>query len=575
VPLAVGDKLGPYEILAPLGAGGMGEVYRAKDTKLRREVAIKVLPREFQSDPARLARFEREAQVLASLNHPHIAAIYGLEESQSIRFLVLELVEGPTLAERIARGALPPEDVLAIAAQIIEALEYAHERNVIHRDLKPANIKLAPDRSVKVLDFGLAKAVTDPAPASDPSNSPTLTIGGTVAGVILGTAAYMSPEQAQGRPLDKRTDIWSFGVVLYEMLTGKKLFLGETVTETLASVLKESPDFESMPARFRPLLRRCLEKDRKRRLRDIGDAQLLLESTPAVPQAARPWPWVLIAALSLALAAIAGIGWWRATRPVAHPLIRISTELAPAPDGSYQIDDTILAPAEPGTFLALSPDGTRLAVQAYDPTSSGTFRSNRAGDRKVVLASRRLDESRFTPIHGTENPTSPFFSPDGQWIAFFGDGKLRKIPVQGGAPVVLCSAENFPSGSWGDDGDIIAALRAQGGLSRISSVGGTPAAVTELAEGETMHRWPQVLPGSDVILFTVYTGGGPEDANIDALSLKTHQRKTLVHGGEMGRYVAAQNGEGYLVYLSPEHTACCGLRSPQTGHSGNRAADPR
>jgi serine/threonine protein kinase/Tol biopolymer transport system component len=511
----------------------MGEVYRARDTKLDRQVAIKVLPPSFAQDPERLARFEREAKVLASLNHPNIAQIYGVED----RALVMELVEGQTL-----QGALPLEAALRYAGQIADALETAHEKNIIHRDLKPANIMVTPAGVVKVLDFGLA-AVAQSSDPSNPANSPTLTISPTRAGMILGTAGYMSPEQARGKAVDKRADIWAFGVVLYEMLTGKQLFAGETVSDTLAQVLTKEPDWEQVPAKVWRLLEACLQKDPKQRLQAIGDWRFLLTDVQqlqvAAPSRSR-LGWIAAMGLLAAVTAIAGIGWWRAARPMSHSLIRISTELVSVPGNAndYQLDDTIVGSGQPGTFLTISPDGTRLALQVFDPTA-----------REFLLASRRLDESRFTPIPGTERPASPFFSPDGQWIAFLGNGKLRKIPAQGGAPVVLCSAENFASGAWGDDGNIIAALRAQGGLSRISSEGGTPAAVTELAEGETMHRWPQVLPGSDAVLFTAYTGGGPEDANIDALSFKTHQRKTLVRGGEMARYVAGQNGEGYLVYL--------------------------
>ena len=531
--LTAGTRLGPYEILAAIGAGGMGEVYRARDTKLDRDVAIKVIPPTLAQDPERLARFEREAKVLASLNHPNIAQIYGVEE----RALVMELVAGETL-----KGRLPLDTALKYARQIADALEAAHEKNIIHRDLKPANIMITPAGVVKVLDFGLA-AVAQSSDPSNPANSPTLTISPTRAGMILGTAAYMSPEQARGKVVDKRADIWAFGVVLYEMLTGKQLFEGETVSDTLAQVLTKEPDWEQVPAKVRRLLEACLQKDPTQRLQAIGDWRLLLTDVQQLEVAASSrlrLGWIVATVILAAITAIAGIGWWSAARPVAHPLIRISTGLASVPGNAndYQLDDTIVGIAQPGTFLTISPDGTRLALQVFDLTA-----------REFVLASRRLDESRFTPIPGTERPASPFFSPDGQWIAFLGNGKLRKIPVQGGAPVVLCSAENFASGAWGDDGNIIAALRTQGGLSRISSAGGTPAAVTELAEGETMHRWPQVLPGSDAVLFTAYTGGGPEDANIDALSFKTHQRKTLVRGGEMARYVAGQNGEGYLIYL--------------------------
>jgi serine/threonine-protein kinase len=283
MPLASGIRVGPYEILAPLGAGGMGEVYWARDTKLGREVALKVLPELFARDADRMARFEREAQVLASLNHPHIATIYGLEESNGIRALVMELVEGPTLAQRMSSRALPLDEVLSIAKQIVEALEYAHEKGIIHRDLKPANVKLTADGHVKVLDFGLAKALEEPTPAGNPSISPTLTLEGTRAGVILGTAGYMAPEQARGAAADKRADIWSFGAVLYEMLAGKKAFEGESVFDTLASVLKLDPDWSALPAETPPairnLIRRCLTKDRRQRLQAIGEARIVLRDS--------------------------------------------------------------------------------------------------------------------------------------------------------------------------------------------------------------------------------------------------------------------------------------------------------
>jgi hypothetical protein len=359
--------------------------------------------------------------------------------------------------------------------------------------------------------------------------------------MILGTAAYMSPEQARGKAVDKRADIWAFGVVLYEMLTGKQPFHGDTVSDILAAVLKEEPDCSRIPAKVQPLLRRCLVKDPKQRLRDIGDAMPLLDGVPAVASARRAvWPGAT-AVLSIGLAVIAAVGWWRATRPVARPLVRISAQLTPAPDvatSTGRLDpNTLLTTGQPGTFLALSPDGMRLAVSLRDT------------DGKVRLATRRLDQSQFASLPGAENASGPFFSPDGQWIAFFAEGKLKKIPVQGGAPVMLCDAGNFASGSWGDDGNIIAALSQVGGLSGVPSAGGSPTPLTKLNEGEDAHRFPQVLPGGREVLFTATTGAGAEDANIEILSLKTRERKTVVRGGFVGRYLATSNGVAYLVYL--------------------------
>ena len=409
-------------------------------------------------------------------------------------------------------------------------MEAAHDKNIIHRDLKPKpDIMITPQGVVKVLDFGLA-AVPQSSDPSNPANSPTLTISPTRAGMILGTAAYMSPEQARGKVVDKRADIWAFGVVVFEMLTGKRLFEGETVSDTLAQVLTKEPDWAQVPAKVRRLLEAASPAK--------GDPKHAAARYWRLATTACGWcnrkgslpsrsglGWIAATVVLAALAVIAGICWWRATRPVAHALIRISTELAPVTESAfdYRLDDTIVGTSQPGTFLTISPDGTRLALQVFDPT-----------DRQFLLASRRLDESRFTPIPGTEDPASPFFSPDGQWIAFLGAGKLRKIPIQGGAPVVLCSAENFASGAWGDDGNIIAALQQMGGLSRISSGGGTSAAVISRVSGRRDHAplAPQVLPGSDAVIFyrIARTRRGLRRCGetIDALSFKTRQRKTLV-----------------------------------------------
>jgi len=508
--LSAGERLGTYEILAPIGAGGMGEVYRARDTKLDRDVAIKVLPLALAQDPERLARFEREAKVLASLNHPNIAQIYGIED----RALVMELVEGQTL-----QGPLPLNAVLDYAHQIADALEAAHDKGIIHRDLKPANIMITPAGVVKLLDFGLA-AVAQSSDPSNPANSPTLTISPTRAGMILGTAAYMSPEQARGKTVDKRADIWAFGVVLFEMLTGKTLFEGQTVSDTLAHVLTKEPDWEQVPAKVRRLLKKCLEKDAKHRLRDIGDAwELLEEPEPATTAPSRSrlgmGIWI-VAAVVLALVA-AGASWiaYRATRPAElKPLVRLDVDLGP---------DVSLGPGSVGTEVILSPDGTRLMYVS-----------------KGKLFTRKLDQSKATELAGTDGASAPFFSPDGKWVAFFAAFKLKKLSVEGGAPVVLCDATTGFGGSWGEDGTIIASLSSA--LSRVPSAGGAPTPVTDLAPGEVLQIWPQVLPGGKAVLFTSVAAGV---GNIEVISLRDNRRKTLLRGGAFGRYLPS----GHLVYV--------------------------
>ena len=544
--LANGTKLGTYEIVAPLGAGGMGEVYQAHDTKLGRDVAIKVLPEAFAHDPARLSRFQREAKMLASLNHPNIAAIYGLEEDARRNYLVMELVPGETLTERVKReGRIPVEEALAIAKQIAEALEAAHEKSIIHRDLKPANVKLTPEGKVKVLDFGLAKAFAGDESGSDPSNSPTLSQAATLQGVILGTAAYMSPEQARGKTVDKRTDLWALGCVLYELLTGKQAFHGEDITDILAAVVRAEPDWsclpETTPVTIRLLLRRCLQKDKTLRLRDAGDARIEIQDALSAPPSAvtaapapgtRSWherlAWPTVAGV-LALIAIAfAVGFvLRAPKPP-QPM-RLSAEIGA--DASLY--------TEFGPAAILSPDGTRLALVAT------------GSDRKQRIHIRSLDQLQATVLSGTENARDPFFSPDGQWIGFFADGKLKKIAVEGGAAVTLCDAPNDRGGSWGDDGSIVFTPDSRGALSKVSSAGGAPQLLTTLDKqrGENTQRWPQVLPGSKAVLFTSATVGGTtagfEDADIAVYSMASGQRKKLQDGGFYARYLPS----GHVVYM--------------------------
>jgi serine/threonine-protein kinase len=513
--VAAGAKLGPYEILTPIGAGGMGEVYRARDAKLKRDVALKVLPAAFASDPERLARFQREAEVLALLNHPNIAHIYGVEE----RALVMELVEGES-----PKGPMPFDEAWRIASQIAAALEYAHDKGVVHRDLKPANVKVTPEGVVKLLDFGLAKALAGQGEApADQENSPTLSMGGTEVGVILGTAAYMSPEQARGKPVDKRADIWAFGVLLYELLTGERLFQGEDASETMAEVLTKQPDFARAPVKAQRLLHKCLEKDPKERLRDIGDAKELLEEpAQAESPAHRKLLWAVVAgALGLALIVLGAL-FWRAT-PIDRPLVRLDVDLG---------RDVSLGSVA-GVDAIISPDGTRLVYVSR----------NR-------LLTRRLDQEQATELPGSEGAYAPFFSPDGQWVAFFGGSKLKKVSVAGGAAIVLCNSTIGSGGSWGEDGSIIAALNQSGGLSRIPADGGAPASLTELdrQRGEVTHRWPQILPGGKAVLFTANksSDSGFDDARIEVMSLGDRRKRTLMRGGTYGRYVPS----GHLLYVN-------------------------
>jgi serine/threonine-protein kinase len=548
--LSAGTRLGPYEILAPLGAGGMGEVYRATDTKLGREVAIKTLPPEVTGDSERLARFQREAHLLASLNHPHIAAIYGFEEADGKPFLVLELVEGENLQQRLERGAIPVDETLEIAKQMAEGLEAAHEKGIVHRDLKPANVKLTPDGKVKVLDFGLAKAWAGDSvtgSSSDLSQSPTLAHSGTQAGVILGTAAYMSPSQARGKPVDKRADIWAFGVVLFEMLTGQRLFSGDEVSDTLASILKDEPNWTLLPAdtphRLSDLLRRSLRKDARNRLRDIGDARIELEETiaggrdearadspsmpPSVSQRGLPWTIAGAAILALGLVIVLWTPWRRPWTP--SPL-HLDTRLGP--DLAFDPGALSYGPA-----AILAPDETHLAFVARKPGEASK------------LYVRPLDQLETRPLPGTEGARSPFFSPDGQWIGFFAGGKLQKIAVEGGAAVTLATASDDRGGSWGEDGTIVLTPQSSSGvgLQRVSSAGGEIQTLTipDPGAGEVTHRWPQVL-GDGRVLYTAHSvTGGYDDASLVIEAFPEGPRKVVHRGGYHGRYLPS----GHLVFI--------------------------
>jgi WD40 repeat protein len=517
--LKPGTQLGPYEIVAPIGAGGMGEVYRAHDARVGRDVALKISAEQFNE------RFEREIRAVASLNHSNICTLYDVGPN----YLVMELIEGPTLADRIKQGPIPLEESLEIARQIADALEAAHEKGIVHRDLKPANIKIKPDGTVKVLDFGLAKVGGTPVVSSE--NSPTLSVAQTAAGVILGTAAYMSPDQAKGKIVDKRADIWSFGVVLYEMLTGKQLFAGETVSDILASVIKEEPDWESIPAKVRPLLRRCLEKDAKRRLRDIGDAMPLLEGVPESGPAKRPWfAWSVAAELAVAIVAILAL-WapWRAEEPTNRPLVRLDVDLG--------ADVSLPSPMTQGPRVMISPDGMRLVYSSGNPPK---------------LFIRGLDQPTATELPGTAGATACFFSPDGQWVGFPAGNKLNKISVEGGAVIPLgkVTARIFCGANWGEDGSILVG-EAYKGMARIPSGGGPATEVTELANGESAHQFPQMLPGGKAILFVANSRPpGVDKATVEVLTLADHRRKILVRGASSARYLATSNGAGHLIYTN-------------------------
>ena len=547
--LTTGTKLGSYEILSPLGTGGMGEVYRARDTKLNRDVAVKVLPEEFARNAERMGRFEREAKVLASLNHPNIASIHGFEDSGSVHALVMELVEGATLAERIAKGPIPIDEAFPIARQICEGLEYAHERGIVHRDLKPANIKLTPEGAVKILDFGLAKALEAEAVTNDPSTSPTMSHLATQAGIILGTAAYMSPEQAKGKTVDRRADIWSFGCVLYEMLTGNQVFAGETVSDVLAAVIRADPDWsllpQDTPSAIRNLLARCLKKDAKQRLRDIGEARIAIEETlsgagkldispapsigTAAPAAGARWrralPWG-IAILAILAAAIA-VAHFRAGQ---SPAAVMRFTLAPPAGGEFG--------ARIGAAAVLSPDGTRMVYVL------------RSGESEQLYL-RPLGSDEAAAVPGTEGAMAPFFSPDGQWVGFFAQGKLEKVAVTGGLPVTLCDAADARGGDWGPDNTILFTPTADSPLEHVSANGGTPEPVTQLSSApepdSRSHRWPSILPGGKEALFNiVYHAGNPLDhSDIGVVSLATGKYEILIHGGSYPRYVPA----GYIVYV--------------------------
>jgi eukaryotic-like serine/threonine-protein kinase len=549
--LTPGTRLGPYEITGKLGEGGMGEVYRATDTKLDRQVAIKVLPAAFTQDENRLDRFAREAKLLAQLHHPHIASIFGIEEADGTRALVMELVEGPTLAEHLDAGPLAAEEALPIARQIAAALEEAHEKGIIHRDLKPQNIKLTPDGRVKVLDFGLAKAM-DPggigaaSPMASPTmmTSPTLTaMPGTQLGVILGTAAYMAPEQARGQAVDKRADIWAFGVVLYEMLSGVKLFAAETVSDTLAGVLKTEVDVGRLPAEtpgaIRRLLRRCLERNPRNRLHDVADARIVIDDliagtdpsegqggsvAAATPRSGRR----RVHALWLGALVVASVGAALFSRLTTGP------EAVPRPPQRFAIQlgiDQELAVGGNSLFT-FSPDGQNLAF------------SGMVDGRRMILI-RPLGEREATPVPGTDDGEAPFFSLDGAWIGFVARGQLMKIPVEGGRPVRIGEARGAGGATWLNDGSIVVAPIYSDGLFRLASEGGELERLTtpDRGDGVLGHWWPEALPGGRWMLFTAFRTP-VDDSRVGVVHLDTREVRWLVDGGFFGRY----SPSGHLLY---------------------------
>jgi eukaryotic-like serine/threonine-protein kinase len=492
----IGKTLGHYEISSQLGKGGMGEVYRARDTKLNRDVALKILPAEFANDAERMARFKREAQLLASLNHTNIAAIYGLEESGGMRALIMELAEGPTLAERILKGPIPLEEALGIARQIAEALEAAHEKGIIHRDLKPANIKITPEGAVKVLDFGLAKALEGEAAVTNVSESPTLSMAATQAGVILGTAAYMAPEQARGASVNKRCDIWSFGVVLFEMLIGKQLFTGETVSDTLAAVLRADIDWNLLPANtpasIRTLLRRCLTKDRKQRLQAIGDARIVIEEYISNPSSASVQEAVLVTGRRKLVERLAWVGAVVLLIVALMALHIVNSrkisELSKPTRLEYTLPEDEQFTNPEAMFLAVSPDGRQFAYI----TNKGLF-------------VRSLDEWEVKLIASSEeNPSNPFFSHDGKWIGYnsVAENKLKKVSVTGGKPIALCDIGGFSGAYWGADDKIIIGEVGKG-IIRISANtnSGTPELL--FPEDGAWYWHPQLFPDKKTLLFTL------------------------------------------------------------------------
>jgi Tol biopolymer transport system component len=548
VSLAPGDRLGPYEIVAKLGEGGMGEVYRARDTRLNRVVAVKAMHESFAEHPERVARFEREAQLLASMNHPNIAAIHGVEESQGATFLILEFVDGHSLSELLKAGAMPVPEAMALARQLGDALAAAHERGIIHRDLKPANVMVTAEGKVKVLDFGLGKSLdgegsSGSGSSTPPANTPTMTMAATQAGIMMGTAGYMSPEQAKGRPTDRRSDVWAFGCVFYEMLTGHRAFEGEDIAEIIAAIVRGEPDWTRLPATLPPavrvMLQRCLIKDRAERLSDMSVVRFLMSDTasslsgvsvpvenPAPAKARRRVVPLVVATAALAVIATFGVTRWLLPGGAATSggVMHVGIGL---PEG-VELGSTNLLP------LAISHDGARVAFVGLR-------------DGKTQIYVRALSEPEPKALDGTEGGDGPFFSPDGQWIAFFAGSKLRKIAVSGAALQPLADAPSHRGGDWGDDGYIYFAPTNIGGIWRVQEGGGAATEVTRKvpADGEISHRWPHLVAGTSTLLFAVWTGPGNDEHNIAVQTVGAAEHRVLVKGGDAPHYAAKP---GVLLY---------------------------
>lgn len=521
-----GRMCGHFRIVAVAGRGGMGAVYRAEDVLLGRQVALKLLPAAFDHDADRLRRFDLEARAAAALNHPNIMAIYEVGSAGGHRFIAAEYVEGETLSERLGRGALRMNEAVGLAEQIIEGLAAAHDKGVVHRDLKPANIKIQPDGTVKVLDFGLAK-VAQPISSSDHAGSMD-SAQATRSGTAIGTPAYMSPEQARGLPVDHRTDIWAFGAVVFEMVTGRRLFGRDTVSDTLAAVLTEHPDLLALPSRLRAVVGPCLAKDVRQRWQDIRDVRIALtqELSEPLPPSRRRSLTLPIAAVIAAVAVVsAALVIRRQPDAAPQPLVRLNVDLGP---------EANLANDRGQHTIAMSPDGTRIAFGCKAP----------AGDLRICT--RQLDQGSTAALAGTDGVQTIFFSPDGEWIGFTARGKLKKVSVRGGSPLTLCDAPFDRGAAWTDSGFIVASLSSETGLMRIPEGGGTPQPLTTFNPGEIRHRWPQFLPGANAVLFTASSEAGHyENGSLDVVSLDTGERKTLHRGGYYGRYLPS----GHLIYM--------------------------